>query len=171
MSRKKKTTESEESASVATLPENDQPIASMSTQRPDWIDGAPVTAEGNFIREGYSPPTGQMQLSKNEGAAPPSDVETAEATQGKSWGDPYKSIFNCPEMGFELGENRRYKQRVFHFNDRPSEEILAELKEHKFVYRGAEKAWTLPANAETRKLTDELARKWAGPSYVQGIER
>lgn len=113
-------------------------------ERPAWIDGPPD---------------------------PLQDREGPRAEPSRNWGEPYKAIFTCPEMGFELGENRRFKQRVFMFSERPDDAILSELKENGFTYRAAEKAWTVPANAESRKLTDELARKWAGPNYVQGIER
>ena len=43
------------------------------------------------------------------------------------------------------------------------------LKEHGFTYRANEKAWTIPANADTRKLTDELAKEFGGPS--EGMAR
>jgi hypothetical protein len=117
-----------------------------SVDRPAWIDGPPTPVNGYH-------------------------TAAAEPVHGKNWGDPYKSIFNCREMGFELGENRRFKQRVFKFNLKPTDDVLAELKENGFTYRAGEKAWTTPANPDSRKLTDELARKWAGPDYIQGVER
>jgi hypothetical protein len=118
-------------------------------ERPAWIDGPPTTEAGR------SP-----LVDHEERQEPP-----------RNWGDPYKSIFSCPEQGFELGEHRRFKQRVFRFAERPNPELLAELKELGFTYRAAEKAWTTPADPASRKMTDELARKWAGPNYVQGAER
>jgi hypothetical protein len=113
--------------------------------RPEWIDGPTVALIG-------ADHDGTPEVPKN-------------------WGPPYKSIFTCPEQGFELGENRRFKQRVFMFTERPSQEILAVLKENGFKYRDSEKAWTITADAVTRKMTDEMARDWAGPNYIRSIER
>ena len=87
----------------------------------------------------------------------------------KNWGDPYRALVTTPT--FELGENRRFKQRVFIFKEKPSYGILASLKENGFTYRANEKAWTIQATPETRKLSDELARTWAGPNYTQSVVR
>ena len=139
---------------------------------PAWIDGAPVDPSGKIIRKGS--PTAQMDLDAQHDQ---SDGEQAGSPQqsgprGRNWSDPYKTIFTCPEMGFELGENRQFKQRVFRFSEKPSTAVLDRLKEEGFIYRGGmEKAWTIPATPETRRLTDEMAREWAGPNYVRGIER
>ena len=104
-------------------------------------------------------------------ADPAMDQDGPREEPPKHWGPPYKAIFTCPEKGFELGENRRFKQRVFLFAEKPDTEIMAALKENGFTYRGEEKSWTVPATALTRKLTDDLARTWAGPNYVQSMER
>ena len=82
----------------------------------------------------------------------------------RQWANPYKAIFVNKEKGFEMGENRRYGQRVFLFNEKPGDDVLAALKENGFTYRAAEKAWTIQANAFTRKLSDELAREFGGQS-------
>jgi hypothetical protein len=118
-------------------------------ERLAYIDGPPTTE------------TGRTPLIDAEGSEEPT----------RNWGDPYKSIFSCPEQGFELGEHRRFKQRVFRFAERPAPEVLAELKENGFTYRAAEQAWTVPADPDSRKATDEMARRWAGPNYTQGVER
>lgn len=89
------------------------------------------------------------------------------AEQPKHWGDLYKAIYSGSD--FELGENRRFKQRVFSFREKPSAERLAALKDAGFTYRAAEKAWTIPAEADSRKLSDDLARQFAGPG--QGMVR
>jgi hypothetical protein len=109
--------------------------ASTSHTRPTWIDGPPVAPNGEVI---------------------------TEAEQPKNWGDPYKAIVTGD--GFELGENRRFKQRVFTFREKPSDAVLAALKDNGFTYRPNEKAWTIPANPDTRKLSDGLARQFAGPA-------
>lgn len=132
----------ETASGVATATE--EPSAENTGDHPAWIDGPPTAVDGE---------------------------PTIPTAQPKTWGDPYKPIFSSPEVGFELGENRRFKQRVFKFSERPSPEIIDELKDSGFTYRPAEKAWTIPANAETRKMTDEQARIWAGANYAQGIER
>jgi hypothetical protein len=120
--------------------------------RPAWIDGPPVTE------------TGRSPLMDG-------DHRRDEPTPARNWGDPYKSIFNCPEQGFELGEHRQFKQRQFRFRERPADDVLATLKEQGFTYRDNEKAWTIPANPDTRRMTDELARSWAGPNYIRSVER
>ncbi len=63
-----------------------------------------------------------------------------------------------------MGEDRRFKQRVFTFKERPANDVIAELKDNGFTYRIAEKAWTIPASAETRLLSDRLAKDFAGPA-------
>lgn len=92
-----------------------------------------------------------------------SSTQTAEEQgrpEGRDWGNPYKALVTT--AGFEMGENRRFKQRVFLFKEKPSDEVLAALKENGFTYRAGEKAWTIQADAETRRLSDELAREFAG---------
>ena len=130
-------------------PEPQEQSPRSPIERPAWIDGPPTTEAGR------SP-----LVDHEDRPEPP-----------KNWGDPYKSIFSCPEQGFELGEHRRFKQRVFRFAERPDPERLAELKDLGFTYRAAEKAWTVPADPDSRRMTDELARRWAGPNYVQGMDR
>ena len=98
---------------------------------------------------------------KPESSAPGDNTPPADGT-GKHYGPPYKAIFTSADKGFELGENRRFKQRVFTFKDKPDEAVLAALKEHGFTYRPAEKAWTTEATAESRVLTDRLAKQFAG---------
>jgi hypothetical protein len=43
------------------------------------------------------------------------------------------------------------------------------LKENGFVYRAAEKAWTIPADAPSRAISDDLARQFAG--QTKGMSR
>jgi hypothetical protein len=95
--------------------------------------------------------------------------EDTTRPEARDWGNPYKTIFVSKEKGFEMGENRRFKQRVFIFEEKPSEQILAALKENGFTYRAGEKAWTIQADADTRKLSDELAREFAGQTV--GVSR
>ena len=56
-----------------------------------------------------------------------------------------------------MGENRCFKQRVFKFSEKPADDVIASLKDAGFTYRAVEKAWTITANPDTRKLSDELA--------------
>jgi len=97
-------------------------------------------------------------------AEAPAGTDEPEEGQRKNWGPPYRAIFTCSAKGFEMGENRRFKQRVFKFKDKPAPEIIAELKEKGFVYRPEEKAWTIHADNASRQLSDELAAKFAGES-------
>ncbi len=110
-------------------------------KRPEYIDGPPVDDDGKII------------MPDNPNA--------------KNWGDPYKAIVSTPS--FEMGENRRFKQRIFMFKEKPGAEVLAALKDNGFTYRANEKAWTIPANPDTRKLSEELAGQFAGTS--QGMSR
>jgi hypothetical protein len=91
--------------------------SSMSMNRPNWIDGAATTSNGEIIS---TDPNGQDADSENE-------------TPSKNCGRPYKAIFTCSTKGFEMGENRRFKQRVFKFKDKPDEATLAALKENGFT--------------------------------------
>jgi hypothetical protein len=105
-------------------------------------------------------------------AAPATESETNTQegqAPGKNWGPAYKAIFSSMSKGFEMGENRQFKQRLFKFAEKPPEHVLAVLKEHGFTYRAGEKAWTVPATAENRVLTDRLAQEFAG--VEQGVSR
>jgi hypothetical protein len=109
--------------------------------RPAYIDGPPVTEDGKII--------------------------TSADPEAKNWGDPYKAIVSTGT--FEMGENRRFKQRVFTFKEKPADDVLAALKENGFTYRAGEKAWTIPANPDTRRLSEELAEQFAGS--LQSVSR
>lgn len=108
------------------------------------------------------------QVTEEPPAANSSAVASAEVpqdpppTEAKNWGPPYKAIFVCPAKGFEMGEDRRFRQRVFKFTEKPSENILAALKENGFIYRPGEKTWTISASSETRLLADRLAKEFEG---------
>ena len=151
--------------------------------RPAYIDGPPVDEAGSITR-GNETAQGRSMTAKD--IAPKatdriaSDLRNRVATnsggetdgpvaeeRGKNWGDPYKSIVTT--QAFEMGENRRFKQRVFKFSEKPAEDVIAALKDAGFTYRAAEKAWTITANPDTRKLSDELAQQFRGPG--QAMER
>jgi hypothetical protein len=108
--------------------------------------------------------TTAIALAKSPSSEAPTrdDSEGPSDPQAKNWGDPYKAIVTA--AAFEMGENRRFRQRVFMFKEKPSAEILTALKENGFTYRANEKAWTINANPDTRKMTDELARELSGQS-------
>jgi hypothetical protein len=109
---------------------------------------------------GHTLPEGPVIRPKNE-TQPNADG------QAKNWGDPYKALVTTAT--FEMGENRRFKQRVFTFKEKPADDVLSALKDNGFTYRANEKAWTIQANPDTRRLSDELAQEFAGQS--QGIAR
>ena len=143
---------------AATAEAGVQSVTAGSTANacPAYIDGPPVTPEGQIIQA-------------DEGAQVSAQENDGPEGQGKNWGPPYKAIFTSASKGFEMGENRRFKQRVFMFKEKPSEDVLSTLKENGFTYRANEKAWTIQANPETRKLSEELAEQFAGPSH--GMKR
>jgi hypothetical protein len=113
-----------------------------------------------------------------EGIAPTTNEEPAKmdpsasagAATNKAGGDAgidpygYRAIVTCSRKGFEMGENRRFNQRVFTFAEKPAPEILGKLKSLGYVYRGAEKAWTVQASAVTRLEADRLAAELSGQS-------
>ena len=142
MPRKKKA-ESEGAVAVA----ESVPVEAAPVQRPAYIDGAPVDADGTIIKSSPSKPDGQLEL-------------PTEAEHSKNWGPPYKAIFTGKD--FEMGENRRFRQRVFTFNEKPADDVIAALKDAGFTYRANEKAWTIQADAATRLISDELAHQFAG---------
>ena len=120
-----------------------EPAPQSTASRPAYIDGPPTTSDGQVI------PASQEEQGPDNG-------------QEKNWGPPYKAIFTSSAKGFEMGENRRFKQRVFKFQDKPDAETLAALKDNGFIYRAEEKAWTIHADAESRLLSDRLASQFAG---------
>ena len=123
-----------ETSATATATPEPEKLETTALKRPDYIDGPPVTEEGEVI--------------------------TPNNPQAKNWGNPYKAIVTTSD--FEMGENRRFKQRVFLFKEKPSDEVRSVLKENGFTYRAGENAWTIQADAQTRKLSDELAQQFAG---------
>jgi hypothetical protein len=147
MPRKRK----ESGGTAATAEVQSVTVGSTANARPAYIDGAPVTPEGQIIQADNG---AQVSAQENDGPE----------GQGRNWGPPYKAIFSSTAKGFEMGENRRFKQRVFKFMEKPDSETLAMLKDNGFTYRPEEKAWTIPANAATRELSDQLAREFAGES-------
>jgi hypothetical protein len=134
-------------------------------------------------RDAQSGERGNERAEENEAQAAKTTAETgpdapaaADAPPPVSGGrggdaefpNPYKAVFTSTTHGFELGEHRRFKQRLFTFRERPEDAVLAALKEHGFTYRPAEKAWSIPISAESRVLTDRLAREFAGGDRGNG---
>ncbi len=74
---------------------------------------------------------------------------------------PYRVVFKSAALGFELGEDSQYRQRVFRFHEKPGDEVIAALKENGFKYRPQEKAWTVQASFASRAVSDNLARQFA----------
>jgi hypothetical protein len=136
----------------------------MSRKKQQTADQAPETVSATVAvsRADESPREIVAEQRADEPTRPATDAEApAEGTHGKNWGPPYKAIVSFPDKGFEMGENRRFKQRVFKFHEKPDEQVLAALKDAGFKYRAKEKAWTIQANADTRKLSEDLARQFA----------
>ncbi|MDB5328656.1 MAG: hypothetical protein JWM57_4225 [Phycisphaerales bacterium] len=125
---------------------------------------APADTPTESTNATLEPSTQAAAETANETAATGGPVDGP----GKNYGPPYKAIFTSAEKEFELGEDRRFKQRVFTFKDRPADDVIAALKENGFTYRAAEKAWTVPATAESRVVTDRLARQFAGAESSMG---
>jgi hypothetical protein len=97
--------------------------------------------------------------------------ENPDGSANREWGNPYKAIFVSKAKGFEMGENRRFKQRAFIFAEKPDQGIIDTLKEHGFQWRMGDKAWTIEATPANRVLSDQLAREFAGQAQDQGMSR
>jgi hypothetical protein len=160
MPRKRKSTAAENTSSsestqtaVAEAPAPAQQHGSHPVT--DVAKAAPV-AESPTAADTYKP-------------APSKTSEPKAAADDKGWSKPYVALLVCREQGFEMGENRRFKQRVFLFKDKPTEEIRNTLKEHGFVYRPLEKAWTVAATHANRIVSDRIAKELAGKA--EGIQQ
>jgi hypothetical protein len=139
--KKRKEADVENTASAAAaVSEPQTSTVRAPLERPAYIDGPPTAETG----------------------AAAAEPEPAE--HGKNWGPPYKAVYTSSAKGFELGENRRYKQRVFKFSERPDDQTIAVLKDNGFTYRPEEKAWTIHADNASRLLSDQLAARFAGQS-------
>lgn len=125
-------------AETAIIAESSAPIETPSPEEPNAARNADLSAE----------PFGPNEKPKN-------------------WGPPYKPIYTNVEKGYELGEDRRFKQRVFKFKEKPDEQTLAALKEAGFRFRAEDKSWTIQADAASRELSDRLAKQLAGPSRTR----
>ena len=146
---------------VSEGPAAPQPV----TGRPAWIDGPPTPVGGYDSDAPVSAPTPEPHAHSHamQAARDTHDAEMpADEERPKTWGDPYKQLFVSPHSGFEMGENRQFKQRVFKFAERPEQSVIETLKESGFTYRPAEKAWTIPANPDTRRLSEGLVQQFAG---------
>jgi len=86
--------------------------------------------------------------------------ETASLNSTKQR-EPYRVIFVSAVKGFELGEHYAFRQRVFRFKEKPEVEVITALKEAGFIYRPHERAWTIPADYASRRISDTLARRFA----------
>jgi hypothetical protein len=127
----------------------------------------PAPSGTSAVAVGDASPTAPIAgLPKQETVAPGQPKPDAAQPQAgepdqKQWANPYKSIFTSVAKGFEMGEDRRFNQRVFKFTQKPEQSIIDALKEHGFTYRPKEKAWTISATPATRQLTEQLAHEFA----------
>ncbi len=163
MPRKKQTTST---TSTAQAPD-DAATAVAASSATATAELSPETAEAVEAPEVQpaappAPPLPAMRTTARPQHAARRHRERQPAGRPCTWAVPYQPIFVSQNKGFEMGENRRFKQRVFFFKDKPDEHIRAMLKEHGFVYRPAEKAWTIEASATNRVLSEHLAKVFAG---------
>jgi hypothetical protein len=84
--------------------------------------------------------------------------------QPKQWAKPYRAFLSCSEKGFEVGEDFRFKQVMFRFDDDPGRDVTQKLKDAGFKYRPNEKSWTISASAASRELAQQLANEFMGAS-------
>ncbi len=137
-------------------------------------------ASGEATELGESLPEVQPQTEQpttESAASSPTTTEADEPGPGdgpaepRQWGNPYKAVFTSGPGGFELGEDRRFKQVVFKFKERPEPEVLGKLKEAGYTYRAAEKSWTVPASAAAREDARALAGGLHGEPIDAGVSR
>lgn len=108
------------------------------------------------VKDDQVPATPQAEA---EEPLPGLEVAPVDKSRGKS--PYYRTIFMSLRRGFELGEDWRFKQRVFRFKEKPDELVINALKENGFTYRPGEKAWTIQADYASRTISDKLARQFA----------
>jgi hypothetical protein len=66
---------------------------------------------------------------------PPKDQSAGgEPTERKPL-EPYRPIFHSNSKQFEYGEDRRYRQIVFHFQETPEQDVIGKLKSHGYKWR------------------------------------
>lgn len=105
---------------------------------------------------------GQVQAAAQADTEHPiAGVEVTQAVNSQRSDPYYRTIFMSVFSGFELGEDRRFKQRVFRFREKPDDHVLNALRENGFTYRPAEKFWTIQADYASRTTSDRLARQFA----------
>ncbi len=123
-------------------------------------------------RKSSSEPAEQAAGTQEPATATHLDAESSKVVAGaepeqtarKPFANPYRAIMTNPVKGFELGENRQFNQLVFTFKDNPGAEVTGKLKEAGFIYRAAEKAWTLQASPTARELAWKVATELRGPA-------
>jgi len=78
-----------------------QSVTAGSTEnaRPAYIDGPPVTPEGQIIQA-------------DNGAHVSAEEDDGPEGQGKNWGPPYKAILSSLAKGFEMGETSTQTERL-----------------------------------------------------------
>lgn len=96
------------------------------------------------------------------------DSEPGAGTERKQWSNPIWVMFACPAKGFNLVENRRFKQFAFYFDADPGAEVKGMLKETGFIYRPGDQSWTLPVTAANHELAVYLARELKGEELDKG---
>jgi hypothetical protein len=93
---------------------------------------------------------------------PPKDRSTGgERTERKPL-EPYRPIFHSNSKQFEYGEDRRYRQIVFHFQEKPEQDLIDKLKSHGYKWRSDDKSWRVQADAVTRVEASRLANEIHG---------
>jgi hypothetical protein len=113
----------------------------------------------------------EVQQVSTTGKEESTESESRENEEPRQWGDPYRAVYTNKELGFELGEDRRFKQRIFKFRDKPSQEWLDKLKAAGYRYRPQEKSWTVSADAVTRVESERLAAEFAKEGVSEQMMR
>lgn len=111
----------------------------------------------------------EQERLRAELVTPEPDARPADAEgKPKGWLDPYRALVTSNAKGFECGEDRRIKQMMFRFKEKPEQAVIDRLKEVGFKYRVEEKTWTIQVTPATRELAINLAREWAGIENTPG---
>ena len=144
MARKKRG----EPAASAEQPGNGPTILAQSLPTlPAPVEERPDAREPGDDRDEEPPATGE-------------EVGTpADGDQPRQWANPYRAVFTSTVGGLEVGEDRRFKQVVVGFADRPGQDVTDRLKAAGFRYRAAERSWTAPASAAAREFALTLGQE------------
>ena len=104
---------------------------------------APEPNQGKGSNQSAEPPIERPAYIDGPSADLPESNQSKPA-QDRSWASDYKTRFTC--VAFEMGENFKFKQRVFRFNEKPEAKVLDALKDNGFCVQACREILDYPGN-------------------------